>query len=200
MPTDRSVAFFDAQFRRRTGEAALALNPFEVLALPYLSGRVLDFGCGLGNLAFAAARRGCTVVALDASPAAIEHVRARAVGEALPVSAALADLRDHAIGGTYDAIVSIGLLMFFDCPTALRVLAQLQAHVRPGGVAAVNVLVEGTTYLDMFDPSDHCLFAPSALQHRFAGWAIERLEFGDFEAPRSTLKRFCTVIARRADA
>ncbi|MDE2626837.1 MAG: class I SAM-dependent methyltransferase [Burkholderiales bacterium] len=200
MPTDRSVAFFDAQFRRRNGEAALALNPFEVLALPYLSGHVLDFGCGLGNLAFAAARRGCTVVALDASPAAIEHVRARAVGEALPVSAALADLRDHAIDGAYDAIVSIGLLMFFDCPTALRVLAQLQAHVRPGGVAAVNVLVEGTTYLEMFDPRQHCLFAADELRRRFAGWHIEHDEVADFEAPRRSVKRFATVIARKPAA
>ena len=197
MLTDRSVAFFDAQFRRHTGETALALNPFEVLALPYLGGRVLDFGCGLGNLAFAAAQRGCTVDALDASPAAIEHVRSRAAAEALPVSAALADLRDHSIEGMYDAIVSIGLLMFFDCPTALRVLAQLQAQVRPGGVAAVNVLVEGTTYLDMFDPQQHCLFAADELRRRFAGWHIEHDEVNDFEAPQRSVKRFATVIARK---
>lgn len=197
MPTDRSVAFFDAQFRRSTGDAALALNPFEVLALPYLSGHVLDFGCGLGNLTFAAAQRGCTVFALDASPAAIEHVRSRAVNEALPVSATLADLRDHAIDGMYDAIVSIGLLMFFDCPTALRTLAQLQSHVRPGGVAAVNVLVEGTTYLDMFDPRQHCLFTADELRRRFAGWHIEHEEFGDYAAPNGTVKRFATVVARK---
>ena len=197
MPTDRSIAFFDAQFRRHAGEAALALNPFEALALPCLSGQVLDFGCGLGNLAFAAAQRGCTVVALDASPAAIEHVQARAAAQALPVSATQADLRDHAIDGMYDAIVSIGLLMFFDCPTAWRVLAQLQAHVRPGGVAVVNVLTEGTTYLDMFDPQHHCLFAPGELRQRFAGWRIEHEEFNSFSAPKGTVKRFATVVARK---
>lgn len=197
MLSDRSIAFFDAQFRRSTGATALALNPFEALALPYLKGQVLDFGCGLGNLAFAAAERGCTVVALDASPAAIEHVQARAAAQGLPVSAVLADLRDHAIDRMYDAIVSIGLLMFFDCPTALRVLAQLQAQVRPGGVAAVNVLVKGTTYLDMFDPRQHCLFAADELRRRFAGWHIEHDEVDDFEAPQRTLKRFATVIARK---
>lgn len=196
MTENRSIAFFDEQFRR-PGDAALKLNPFEELALPYLTGDVLDFGCGLGNLAFAAAGRGCTVTALDGSQAAIEHIRARAIAERASVSALLADLRDYPPTREYDCVVSIGLLMFFDCPTAFRVLSDLQAHVRPGGVAVINVLVEGTTYLDMFDPSGHCLFAESELQRSFAGWTIERSELSDFEAPRGTLKRFCTVIARK---
>lgn len=200
MTESRSIAFFDQQFRSQPKDVALKLNPFEELALPYLRGDVLDFGCGLGNLAFAAAGTGCTVTALDASPAAIEHIRSRAAAEGASVFASLADLRDFTLTREYDCVVSIGLLMFFNCPTAFRVLSDLQAHVRPGGVAVINVLVEGTTYLEMFDPSDHCLFAPSELQRRFAGWTIERLEFGDFEAPQNTLKRFCTVIARRTVA
>jgi tellurite methyltransferase len=196
MTENRSIAFFDEQFRQPK-DVALKLNPFEELALPYLTGDVLDFGCGLGNLAFAAAGRGCTVTALDGSQAAIEHIRARASAERASVSAALADLRDYPLALEYDCVVSIGLLMFFDCPTAFKVLSDLQASVRPGGVAVINVLVEGTTYLDMFDSSGHCLFAASELRHRFAGWTIERLEFGDFDAPQHALKRFCTVIARK---
>lgn len=197
MAESRTIAFFDEQFRRQTKDVALELNPFEALALPYLHGDVLDFGCGLGNLAFAAASRGCNVTALDASPAAIEHVRARAASEGASVAASLADLRDYPLTREYDCVVSIGLLMFFDCPTALKVLSDLQAHVRRGGIAIINVLVEGTTFLDMFDPAGYCLFAAAEMQRRFAGWTIERSEFGDFEAPRSTLKRFCTVAARR---
>jgi tellurite methyltransferase len=199
MTENQSIAFFDEQFRRQPRDAALKLNPFEELALPYLSGEVLDLGCGLGNLAFAAAKKGCKVTALDASPAAVEHIRSRAATEGLPVSASLADLRDYPITDEYDCIVSIGLLMFFDCPTAFKVLSQLQSHVRPGGIAVINVLVEGTTYLEMFDPSGHCLFAPSELQSRFAGWGIEHSEFSDFEAPHRTLKRFSTVVARKAN-
>lgn len=197
MTENQSIAFFDGQFRRQPRDAALKLNPFEELALPYLSGEVLDLGCGLGNLAFAAAKRGCKVTALDASPAAVEHIRSRAATEGVPVSASLADLRDYTITGEYDCIVSIGLLMFFDCPTAFKVLSELQSHVRPGGIAVINVLVEGTTYLEMFDPSGHCLFAPSEMQSRFAGWHIEHSEFGDFEAPQRTLKRFSTIVARK---
>ena len=194
---NKSISFFDEQFRRQSREAAFALNPFEERALPFLQGEVLDFGCGLGNLAFAAAKRGCRVTALDASPAAIEHIRARSAAEGAQVSASFADLRNYRIRGDYDCIVSIGLLMFFDYQTAFKVLSQLQAHVRPGGVAAINVLVEGTTYLDMFDPASYCLFAPGEVESRFAGWKIEVSELSEFEAPRGTVKRFATVIARR---
>jgi len=158
---------------------------------------VLDFGCGMGNLSFSAARQGCKVTALDASQAAIEHIRSGAAATGLPVSAALADLRDYPLAAHYDAIVSIGLLMFFDCATATEILADLKSHVRPGGIAAVNVLAEGTTYMDMFDPADHCLFAPTALRDEFEGWTVERMEFSEFSAPDDTVKRFCTVIARK---
>ncbi|MCC7325970.1 MAG: class I SAM-dependent methyltransferase [Burkholderiales bacterium] len=197
MPTSRSIEFFDRQFEQQARDRDLGLNPFEIAALPHLSGRVLDYGCGMGNLAFAAAMRGCTVLALDASPAAIGHIRQRAAAEALPVQGILADLRDHRIDENFDAIVAIGLLMFFDCPTAFRVLSSLQACVREGGVAVVNVLTEGTTFLDMFDAEGYCLFPKKELESRFAGWQILHSEFSDFDAPGGKNKAFATLIARK---
>ena len=197
MSTNKSIDFFDRQFRQQPPETALQLNPFELAILPYLDGTVLDFGSGMGNLAFAAAARGCSVTALDASPAAIDHIARRATAEGLPVSAQLADLRDHHIADDYDRIVSIGLLMFFDGPTALRVLSQLQDRVRPGGIAAINVMIEGSTYVDMFDPSSHCLFAPDELELRFAEWEVLHSKLQCFDAPMGTLKRFTTIVARK---
>ena len=197
---DPSIAFFDTQFRRQAEQGVCQLNPFEQQALPYLHGEVLDFGCGMGNLAFAAAAQGCTVTALDGSPAAIEHMRCRAAGQALALTPALADLRHYRIEDQYDTVVAIGLLMFFDCASALRVLAGLQAAVRPGGHAVVNVLVQGTTYLDMFDPQGHCLLPADALQTHFAGWHIVQHEHSEFDAPGGTRKCFATVIARKPGA
>lgn len=196
-PLPYSVEFFDTQFRRQSAAGELALNPFEQAALPRLSGAVLDYGCGLGNLACAAAGRGCRVTALDASPAAIGHVRRRAAAERLPVEARLADLRGYRIAEQYDGVASIGLLAFFAPETALRVLQALKAAVRPGGVIALNTLIEGTRFLDMFDPDAYCLFAREEIPAAFAGWETLHLAYEDFPAPRDTVKSFVTLIARR---
>jgi tellurite methyltransferase len=194
-----SVRFFDAQFRRQIAAHEEQLNPFETAALPHLRGAVLDLGCGLGNLALAAARRSCRVTALDGSAAAIAHLRAAAQREALPIQTAEAELSTYRIGGEFDTVVCIGLLMFFDRPTALRQLAALQAAVRPGGTAVVNVLIEGTTYLDMFAPEGHCLFAPGELREHFAGWELLQFERQSFDAPGGTVKVFATLIARKSE-
>ena len=197
MDPTSSVRFFDTQFQDQVRVGDLKLNPFEQLALPYLRGRVLDYGCGLGNLAVAAAERGCSVVALDASHTAIDHLRRIAIERSLRIEAAEADLRTHELTGEFDSVVSIGLLMFFDCATAFRQLQSLQSHLRRGGIAVVNVLVEGTTYLDMFDPMDHCLFSRGAVQTRFADWDIVHSEYQDFVAPKQQVKSFFTLVARK---
>lgn len=195
-----SVTFFEQQFQRQLGTTDTAhyqLNPFEKTTLPHLTGEVLDFGCGLGNLAVAAAERGCRMHALDGSPVAIGHLRERATAARLPLQAEVADLRHYALTRPYDAVVCIGLLMFFDCATARRVLDELQSHLRPGGILALNVLIEGTTYLDMFDPAGYCLFDPAALKEQFAAWKTLHAECAEFPAPGNTVKRFFTLVARK---
>ena len=194
---NRSVRFFDEQFRRQVAASDYALNPFEAAALPHLRGAVLDYGCGLGNLAVQAARGGCNVVALDASETAIEHLRELASREGLPLRADVADLRCFELTEHFDTVACIGLLMFFDCPTALAQLSHLQAHVRPGGVAIVNVLVEGTTFTEMFSPGGHCLFGRDQVREQFAGWHVIGCEQQEFPAPGGTRKVFATVIARK---
>jgi tellurite methyltransferase len=195
---NRSIEFFDTQFQRQIRDGDYALNPFEQLALPYLRGQVLDLGCGLGNLALAAAQRGCRVLALDASATAIADVQRRAAAGSLPVEARIADLRGALPTGPYDTVVSIGLLMFFDCASAAGTLASLQSRVRPGGLAIVNLLVEGTTFLDMFDAgAGHCLWRAEDFAARFAGWEILAEVPATYPAPGGTVKVFSTIVARK---
>lgn len=192
-----SVEFFEDQFRRQVAAREFALNPFESLVLPHVRGRVLDFGCGTGNLSLAAARQGCSVLALDAAPTAIRHLAEVASREGLALQAVLADLEDYAPADDFDTVVSIGLLMFLPCESARRQLDRLQERVCSGGVAAINVLVQGTTYLDMFDADASCLLPRDELRERFGGWEILAEQFDDFPAPGDTRKSFVTVIARK---
>lgn len=195
MTGNPSVDFFERQFRRQVSEAEYVLNPFERAILPHLSGDVLELGCGLGNLSVAAVQAGCRVTALDASRAGIEDLAHRARG--LAVEARVEDLRGYTPPRTYDCVVVIGLLMFFSCPEARTLLSRLPRAVRSGGIAAINVLIEGTTYMEMFDPSGFCLFGRNELSQAFGGWTTVLSRHEDFPAPGETLKRFHTLIVRR---
>ena len=180
----------------RSKQADYALNPFERAVLPHLQGDVLDLGCGLGNLALAAAERGCRVTALDSSATAIADLARRARERGVALEAHSADLRHYVPARDYDCVVSIGLLMFFACGDARRLLARMREAVRPGGLAAVNVLVEGTTYMEMFDPEAYCLFGRNELGDSFTGWEVLLSRHEDFPAPGNMLKRFHTLAAR----
>jgi tellurite methyltransferase len=192
-----SVDFFARQFDRQIAEGDYRPNPFELWTLPFLRGSVVELGCGLGNLSIAAARAGHPVTALDACPHAVADLAHRAQAESLAVEVRAVDLAHWRADRQWDSVVAIGLLMFFSCADARRVLQEIRRAVRPGGIAAINVLIEGTTYMGMFAPEEHCLFPPAEMRETFADWEILLDRVDDFPAPGNKLKRFSTVIARR---
>ena len=200
MADSGSVRFFDTQFQRQAAAGEFGLNPFEIRALPHVRGEVIDLGCGLGNLACAAAARGAHVLALDASPVAIESLKQRAHAGALAIDARLADLTDYVPEGTFDTVIAIGLFMFFPCPLARRQLARALEAVRPGGTLIVNVLIEGTTFMGMFDEkAGYCLFGEEELPQALTGWRLVDDRVEQIPAPVG-IKRFRTTIACRAHA
>jgi tellurite methyltransferase len=193
--SNKSIEFFETQFRHQVAAGEFALNPFEQAAEQFVRGRVLDLGCGLGNLSIAAARHGAAVTAVDASPAAIERINAVAATEGLDIKAELANVENYAIAGRYDTVIAIGILMFLQREQALRLLGELKTAVAPGGRAIINVLTAGTTYMGMFDVDRYYLFERDELAAHFSGWRILLNRKDDFTAPGDTRKVFSTVIA-----
>jgi tellurite methyltransferase len=194
---NRTIEFFEAEFQKPAGGHGGPPSSFEELALAFAKGRVLDLACGLGHLSLAAARRGCEVVAVDASPSAIAHVSAVARAEGLPLTAVQADLDGYEPEGSFDTVVAIGILMFFRRDGALALLERIQRAVRPGGCAAITVLLEGTTFLRPFDPDRMHLFAPGELEEAFAGWETLVSRAGEAPSPDGTVRRFTTLVARK---
>lgn len=96
--------------------------------------RVLDYGCGSGILAIAAALHGAAAVdAVDIDPAAVDSTRANATANGVTLNAGLPD----AAGGTYPLVLANILA------TPLKLLAPLLAgFVAPGGSLVLAGILE----------------------------------------------------------
>jgi SAM-dependent methyltransferase len=97
----------------------------------------LDFGCGVGRLTLALARRAGRVIGIDAAPTMLA-VAARHRGEAGVNNVAFAATLDDVPDGSVDFICS--LIVFQHIPVRMGegFLRQLLAKLRPGGVAALH--------------------------------------------------------------
>jgi magnesium-protoporphyrin O-methyltransferase len=97
---------------------------------PDLSGRrVLDAGCGTGQLAVELARRGAEVVAVDLSPTLVAHARERAAAAGVAVRFHAGDMLDPALGH-FDLMVAMDSLIHYELPDAMHALAALAPRVR----------------------------------------------------------------------
>ena len=108
--------------------------------------RVLDVGCGAGDVSFLAARRvgpTGTVLGVDRAPEAVEVAERRAREAGLTnVSFAVHDLSDVTLTGPVDALIGRLVLMYLRDPAAA--LRRLLDDVKPGGVVAFQEMDMGT--------------------------------------------------------
>ena len=111
--------------------------------------RLLDVGCGAGQLALIAARAGAQVTGCDISTNWLEKARARAAAEGLAVAFEEGDAESLPYeDGQFDAVTSLIGAMF--APRPDRVAAELTRVCRPGGMIAMANWTPGGFVGQMF--------------------------------------------------
>jgi SAM-dependent methyltransferase len=169
--------------RHYSDPANLHLDPTALLVevadmLP--PGRALDLACGAGRNALYLAKLGWHVTAVDASPAAIRHLR-----NIRGIDARVADLETHQFAiepASYDLICDFLYLQ-------RDLFPQIREGVRPGGVftAVINLAAPGHNPAFALNPGD--------LRKEFHGWKV--LYYSETLAPGQT-RPTARIIARRA--
>lgn len=121
-------------------------------------GPVLELAAGTGRLAFPLAEAGHAVTAVDLDPAMVARGRRRAATADIAedrlrfVEADLLDLRLPEAGRYAFAFLALNSIMLLASRDAQRsAVATLAAHLRPGGVAAVDVWLPDADDLARFD-------------------------------------------------
>jgi len=121
-------------------------------------GRVLDVGCGVGDLAALFARHNWSAAGIEPSTQAAEHARAAGV-EA--VTGTLADAPWPE--GEFDAIIFNHSLEHIDDPA--EAVAQAARLLKPGGLLAIAVPNFGSWHRRLFGSAWFQLDLPRHLQH-----------------------------------
>lgn len=122
----------DGEYEHTAAELAPAAERV-MQAAGLLDGKhVLDLGCGTGNAALAAARRGADVVAVDPAARLVEVTARRAAAEGLAVTAKVGDAAAvPAADASFDVVLSVFAVIF--APDAEAATKEMLRVVRDGG-------------------------------------------------------------------
>lgn len=143
---------------------------------------ILDFGCGIGIPAFTFAQRGHDVIAMDiAGTGTFEFLKWRAKRHGVELTFAESRGGVPALSGhRFDAIVAMDVLEHFPSPEWRRVLKELVAHLKPGGVLFCNnAILDDPTHAEHYDLRPQAFQIAAAEEHLIAANQIAYLKRAD---------------------
>ena len=146
-----------------------------VALLPRLpvGAEVLDLGCGDGRNALVFAAAGFHVRALDKSRAGIERLRSRALRRGLAIVSEIRDLTDYSPDGSFDLVITHGVLHLLEPGPCERLLGDVRAATRRGGWNVHVVFTDRLPQPDDLAAFVHRPFREGELRERYVGWEIE---------------------------
>ena len=153
-----------------------------VASLMPAGGSVLDAGCGTGRVAIELAKRGCDVVGIDLDPGMLDAARSKAPDltwiEGDLVGTFVAD--EAGQQRQFDAVVAAGnVMIFLERGTEADVVANIAAHLRPGGVLVAGFqLSDGYLALHVYDGLAER--NGLALEARYSTWEGAPFDGGDY--------------------
>jgi 2-polyprenyl-6-hydroxyphenyl methylase/3-demethylubiquinone-9 3-methyltransferase len=119
---------------------AIASHVLHVLATDTSIRRVLEAGCGNGNLSARIAARGFEVTAFDSSPSGVAHARSAYAVPRFEVGSVYDDLQEW-LGGGFDACVSVEVVEHLYDPRAF--VRRVFDVLRPDGLFIVSTPYHG---------------------------------------------------------
>lgn len=159
--------------------AASVASMDKVLQWPTVpkNGKVLELGCGAGNMCIELARRGFEVHGVDIAPTAVEWARQNSlkaeikgtysVGNVLE----LPDLAD----ASFDFVLDGHCLHCIVGADRVRFFANARRLLRPGGVLLIrtmcNEVPKGLMQRGNFNATTRCTMSASGYATRYIGWA-----------------------------
>jgi ubiquinone/menaquinone biosynthesis C-methylase UbiE len=189
---DRVAKAYAAHFAGELAHKPLDRALLDVFAAELRGkGKVVDLGCGPGQIARALHDRGVDVMGIDLSEEMI-----RAAREALPhIQFATGSMLDlDATDGAWAGIAAFYAIVHFDLPALSRALGEMRRVLAPGGLLLLafhvgNEVVHVDELLGHRIDLDFVFFPREAVERALlaAGftleWSIERTPYVDFEHP-----------------
>lgn len=154
-----------------TGEETVNryLTAYQEVFGPVSGDSALDFGCGVGRLSLALARRFDRVVGLDIAPGMLSEAQKNAA--LLGVTNASFETADDALSnapGQFGFVNCYIVLQHIPTARGMEIIRQLVAKIKPGGGCLIHICVRGP--LSDIGSLKYKLFTGTTLGRAYSNW------------------------------